>query len=580
MCGILGGTNKEWNYDAGLEVMHHRGPDDKKVCYYEGMNLGFVRLAIRDLSQAAMQPMQSEDGNIVILFNGEIYGIANLRTELESKYVFKTTSDTEVILYAYLEFGKNFIHKIDGMFAIALFDKRLNSVVLYRDRVGIKPLYYLYDGQNFCFSSELKGIEKTCIGYKFEYDITALYDFFTYEYIPEPKSMYKNVYKLEPANYIIYHVDEHRLEQPERYWSLRVNGAQGRQKNAEDLHEEVRDVIQKSVKEQLVSDVNVGTFLSGGIDSSIVTAVTNQLGYNLKAFSVGFNASEKNQHYDERKYAKMLAEKYDIDLCQKVFLQSFLEENYHKAVDWYDEPFAASSCYPAYFVSKMARENDVTVILTGNGGDEIFGGYTRYYLIKKQLASHRMPNRKISDFYYYHFYLRKYKKLSEKILEDVALYALNVDWWGDSNKRRFLKQIGIEVPKDYDDFWYLRKYDNKELPPITRAQVIDFYTYLPSACLQKDDRATMQWSIEARVPLCGKEVIEFAFALSEEDRCPNNEIKGLLKHAYKDIVPEEILYKNKKGFTFPPEYGEKTVGFNNKYEYRKSIFDMVMQKRR
>lgn len=573
MCGILGGNYKQWDYDAGLESISHRGPDGRRIKEYDNFVLGFVRLAIRDLSELAMQPMVSEDNQVAVVFNGELYGIENLRNELERKYEFKTNSDTEVLLNLYLEYGDRFIEKIDGMFAIAIYDRKKDIVTLYRDRVGIKPLYYLYDGTNFCFSSELKGIIQTCKDLLCEYDITALYDFFSYGYIPEPKTMYKNVFKLEPAHKVVFHIAEKKLKTPTRYWELMVNPYEGVTHDVREICEEVRRIISKEIKKQLIADVEVGTFLSGGIDSSIVTTVANEAaGDKLKAFSIGFEIDEeKYRNYDERQYAEMLARKYDIDLIQEIFPKKKLKELYPNIVQWYSEPFAVNSCYPTYFVSELVKKNGVTVVLTGDGGDEIFGGYTRYEKFRQQVRNRKASKKPMSKIYYQYFHHSNRSQFAEKFLEDVALYGLKVDWCHAKNQRRILHQMGIDVPKDYDDFWYFRKYDNEELPPITRAQVIDFNTYLPSQCLQKVDRATMQWSIEARVPLCSKEIIEFAFSLTSDERCFDGELKGILKRAYSEIVPHEILYKDKKGFTAPPRYGDIYIGGG--FEYRKQIYN-------
>lgn len=571
MCGLLGGIKKNWNYEKGLAVMAHRGPDGKRIEIFDDFVLGFVRLAIRDLSESAMQPMMNTDKTVAIVFNGEIYDLEKVKSELSSYYAFKTTSDTEVILNAYLHWGADFIHRIDGMFAIAVYDKNIGTITLYRDRFGVKPLYYYYQNSDFCFASELKGITASCWDVNFQYDITALYDFFTYEYIPEPKSMYQHVYKLEPGCKVVYHIQNGRLENPEKYWNLIVSPYVEAKRNIQDVSKEIQVILNKSIKDQLVADVEVGTFLSGGIDSSIVTAATNMMGYKMKAFSIGFDTIDKYAHYDEREYAKILAQAYDIQLIQKVFTKDDLSNIYNNIQAWYDEPYGAHSCYPSYFLANIVKENGVSVVLTGDGGDEIFGGYTRYADFKERCEKKCIDNHLISEIFYKNFYYKK-NKLAPLFLEKVAMYGVTVDWYASKGKRKMLERLGIQVPKDYDDFWYIRKYDNPDLPAITRAQYIDFHTYLPSVCLQKVDRATMQFSIEARVPFCSKEVVEYAFSLSEEERLPAGELKGALKNAYRSIVPESILDKRKKGFTYPPTYNE-TRGI---YEFRKSIFDIFI----
>ena len=272
MCGILGGNVKKWDYQKGIEAIKHRGPDNQKIMEFNLCTLAFARLSIMDLSDRAMQPLVSADNNVVILFNGEIYGFRELKRELEKKYFFRTSSDTEVILYAYIEYGDKFIDLIDGMYAIAIYDRRIEQVKLYRDRYGIKPLYYMQQGESFAFASELKAIlsasdDKSC----FKIDNTAVYDFLAYQYIPEPKSLYKNIYKLEPATFLFYDLYNKKIIKKGKYWKLRVNTKKHGNKNKQDILEHIRYLIHKSVARQMIADVPVGTFLSGGVDSSIIS---------------------------------------------------------------------------------------------------------------------------------------------------------------------------------------------------------------------------------------------------------------------------------------------------------------------
>lgn len=550
MCGILGGNIKGWNYKKGIEVIKHRGPDGQMVKDYGICILGFARLAIMDLSEKAMQPLESSDGNVVILFNGEIYGFKKLRNILLKKYDFRTTSDTEVILYAYMEYGDKFIDLIDGMFAIVIYDRRTQQLKLYRDRYGIKPLYYLYQGGKFAFTSELKGFLAACDDEsQFKIDNTAIYDYLAYQYIPEPKSMYKDIYKLEPATYIHYDLKEKKIIKKGEYWKLHVNTkAHGSRKRGEVL-EDVRELIRKSVERQMIADVPVGTFLSGGVDSSIVSYECSRINPDIESFSIGF--VEKLS--DESCYAKAVADKFNIkNKCKRLSIDDI------KGVEGmlerlYDEPFADTSAYPTYILSELARR-DVKVVLTGDGGDELFGGYERYTIFLNKIKNKNIDNtyaeRFIVKFMSEDNCLRK--ALLDIFMSESTIYSNLIGMFDENNILNWKKLLGID--KDYDLKWYLHKFYHKELPPMTRIRYLDFKTYLPSDILTKVDRTSMSASLETRIPFLDRKLVEYVFSLTEDECFYDNELKILLKRAYKGILPNEILYRKKKGFSIPDNY--------------------------
>ncbi len=572
MCGILGGSKKNWKYQEALESISYRGPDGMRIKELNGFTLGFVRLAIMDLSENGMQPMPSSDQNVWITYNGEIYGYQNLKKKLEKKgYKFNSTSDTEVILNAYLEYGDKFVEYIDGIFAIVIYDFRIKKLKLYRDRVGVKPIYYYYDGKEFAFASELKELVTLCNDVNFEIDYTAIYDYLTYTYIPEPKTMYKKIHKLPPACAMIYDFESKKIVKKIKYWSLKVNVFQEKKEKKSEIYENIRTLVSEAVKEQMVADVPVGSFLSGGIDSSIVTYECMKINPNIETFSIGF--TEKK--YDELKYADMLSEKYSITKNQQIVNKNLFQSLYYKLKDWYDEPYSDASAFPTYLVSKLARQK-VTVVLTGDGGDELFGGYNRYSgFIKMEIGN----NRKKSFSSLYENLLRPFlyegmrEEKDKKFLEDVARCCFLYEYMIKSEKKKFSKEWHIN--RDYDDYWYFRKYYNKELPPITRMQYMDFYTYLPSDILTKVDRASMQNSLEARVPLLNKKLIEYAFSLSEEERCPKGALKGALKSAYEGIIPDEILYRRKMGFGIPGNYLKHDV--SQQEEFLRDIWKITLK---
>ncbi len=550
MCGILGGNNPHWNYQKGIECMEHRGPDGMRISQVQDFTLAFTRLSIMDLSENGMQPMFSYDNQVGIVFNGEIYGYRKLRDTLVKKgYRFRSTSDTEVILNAYLEWGEKFITKIDGMFGMAIYDKRDMTVKLFRDRVGIKPLYYYYNGFDFGFASELKGIVNMCNTASLEVDNTALYDYIYYLYIPDPKTIYKNVYKLLPGHRMTFDIRKRRIMKDSAYWKLKVNDCQGAQRKQSDLIEELRHLVKESVEEQMIADVPVGTFLSGGVDSSIVTYEGHQINPGLETFSMDFADSR----YSELRYANELAARYQMHMNSRIFNRSIFRQHYHKLKDWYDEPFADTSAFPTYLVSEMAKEK-VSVVLTGDGGDEVFGGYWRYQSMWRKEQEHG-PDSPIITLLYDKMQDRK--KNNYFWLDDLTFLSRVYGWRPSLDDKKIRKQLQID--KDYDICDTLRRYYHKDLPPITRVQLLELKTYLPNDILTKVDRASMAVSLESRVPLLARKVIEFSFSLSEEDRCPKGELKGLLKKAYEKEIGKDILYRKKMGFGMPITYFKKKV---------------------
>ena len=545
MCGILGGNKRTWNYRAGIESMKHRGPDGICIETMQDITFAFARLAIIDLSSNGMQPMFSDDKNVCIVFNGEIYKYENLKKELEKKYCFRSKTDTEVLLYAYMEYGDSFIDKIDGMFAIAIYDRRREKIKLFRDRVGIKPLYYYVQGREFGFSSELKGLINMLGDQKLEIDKTAIYDFLTYIYIPEPKSLYKRIYKLEPGYYLTYDVRKSRIERKGAYWHLKVSTREGKKKNSDTAKYELRKRIKDAVEAQLIADVTVGTLLSGGVDSGIVTFECHRMNAQIGTFSMGF----EDPAYDELKYARRLVKEWDL----KNYEGRFKRQTYRQLLEnmklWFDEPFADDSAFPTYEVLRLAKKNGVTVLLTGDGGDEVFGGYdVSDVLYKKRGINLRAVSDMYEDVVRNHV---MYRSVCDSVcLDGAAFFAWKRHRMMHSEKKRYAELLGI--PKDYDDYWFIRKHYHKELPPVTRAQIIDFHTFLP-AVLNKVDRTSMALSLEVRVPLLDRDVIEYSFSLPQEVRCPGHMKKELLKRAYPEI-PYSIRYRKKQGFSIPYEY--------------------------
>ena len=554
MCGFVGGTDPAWDYPAALDALAHRGPDASKLHLDSPVSVGFRRLSIIDLAEQANQPMFTPDGKTWIAFNGEIYGFKRLRDDLINRgYGFRTQSDTEVLLNAYLEWRDDFVEHFDGMFAIALWDGQSKKLKLYRDRPGIKPLYYYYDGQRFAFGSELKAIEAACSSIGLKTDQTALYDFLGYRYVPAPKTAYENCFKLLPGHRLVFDPATGALDGPAPYWRLPIPG-EPRQMAADEASEELRSLIDASVSDQMIADVPLGFFLSGGVDSSAVVASAAGLGAKLSTFSIGFDSDAVS----ETPYAREVAELFSTDHHERILTQDGAHDLLSKLKTWFDEPFADESAMPTYLVAKTAREN-VTVVLTGDGGDEVFGGYRTYprfarynrppswpAFMDRLTVNIRRRLRRRNPM------ARLLQLLEMRLSDGPELWAKIMQGMPAAAKKDYQREFGL--PRDYDDWWHYRQYWREDLPLRTRLQYVDFHTFMPGLVLTKVDRTSMAVSLEARVPLLDRRVIEFSFSLAEAVRYHNDEPKGLLKHAYRGILPDHILDRRKKGFGIPRYY--------------------------
>lgn len=554
MCGFVGGSDPDWRYEAALETIRHRGPDAGGLRLEGPIKVGFRRLSIIDLAEAANQPFVAADGETWICFNGEIYGYLRLRTELEQLgHAFRTQSDTEVLLEAYLEWGEDFVEHIDGMFAIAIWDARDKALRLYRDRPGIKPLYYYYDGRRFAFASELKAIEAALDKQDLATDHTALYDFLGYRYVPAPKTLYRNCFKLLPGHAIRFDPAAGQASEPRPYWQLPA-GLPRDSLTVDAAAEELRHLIDESVRDQMIADVAVGFFLSGGIDSSVVVAAAKAAGGNVETFSIGFDSDAVS----ETPYARTVAEHFGTEHHERILSQAGAQDLLPSLKTWFDEPFADDSALPTFLVSRIARER-VTVVLTGDGGDEVFGGYSTYNRFVRYSGWPSWPRlfdsgvvRLRKRLHRRNPFNRFLRVLEMGLSSDVELWAKIMHGMSYDAKTHYRQEFGLD--KDYDDWWHYRRYWRNDLPLKTRLQYVDFHTFLPGSILTKVDRTSMAVSLEARVPFLSRRLIEFSFSLPEKIRFHDDHPKGLLRHAYRNILPQAILERRKKGFGVPRYY--------------------------
>jgi asparagine synthase (glutamine-hydrolysing) len=552
MCGIFGFTNfKDRDLGKGRESLHnlhHRGPDQWNEYYDENIYIGHQRLSILDLSEHGRQPMMSPDENVIISVNGEIYNFLTLKKTLENKYNFISTSDSEVLLYGYMEWGiDKLLEKIDGMYAISIYDKTSNILYLARDRAGIKPLYYSTINNQICWASEINAIHKFYENKNvLKYDYTAFYDFLTYLYIPTPKSMFLNVYKLEPAHYLKIDTKTNSYEKIS-YWHLKIKECEDDIKTAKNI---IYSLLKESIEEQMVADVPVGFFLSGGMDSSTIVALAAQNHNDINTFSIGFS----DKTHDETQFAKLIADMYKTKHHEKILDESSTKDMFHKIKDWYGEPFGDTSCFPTFIVSQFAKESS-TVVLTGDGGDEVFGGYNWYTKFQKIQNFPKLP---LKIFKTIISKIKKKNNLFTKIVKKLELYFVLDEFevytrlmggMLKDEKNKYRKIWSID--EKYDDYWYFRKFYKRKLPLFTRLQYLDFHTYLHDDIFTKVDRASMAVSLECRIPFMKKELVEYSFSLKEDVRFNGDRLKGVLKETFKQELPNEILKRNKKGFSIP-----------------------------
>jgi asparagine synthase (glutamine-hydrolysing) len=538
-----------------IETQAHRGPDDWGMWSDEYCALGHRRLSIIDLSEAGRQPMSNARGDIQITFNGEIYNFQQLRLELEKLgHRFRTRTDTEAIICAYEQWGVNCLAKLRGMFAFGIWDRRRRRLFLARDRVGKKPLFYTQVGQRFLFASELQGIlaEKDVPR---EVHPPAIDAYLSYGYVPAPGAAFKGVYKLPPAHYLTLELKRSGFEKRiERYWSLDYEPKL--RMGEDEACEILREKMTEAVRLRMISDVPLGAFLSGGIDSSVVVGLMAKLsGAKVRTFSIGFNEAA----YDETSHARRIAERWGTD-HHEFIVEPDAFSILPKLVRHYGEPYADSSAIPTFYVAQMTRRH-VTVALNGDGGDESFAGYERYlanYLAERMRS---IPGAALA---------------SRSLSRIISGRPFSIDPKSRAHRaRRFLAAAWRPMPERYtqwlkifQDEAKLRLYSPEfsgllngqggefipgRLPthPVDAAMASDVASYLPYDLLVKVDIASMANSLEARSPFLDHEVMEFAARLPVEIKFRGGRLKSLLKRAFADLLPPENVNRRKMGFGVP-----------------------------
>ncbi len=581
MCGICGiyGMNDRNLIERMCAKITHRGPDAEGFYFDAGLMLGMRRLKVIDL-ETGDQPVYNEDKTVVVINNGEIYNYREVRKDLQDAgHIFATNSDTEVMVHLYEEYGDGFVNKLRGMFACALWDTKKQRIVLARDRIGIKPLYYHFHNGILSFASELKSL-LVCPKISKELNFSALHKYLTYTYVPAPETIFENIYKLMPGHRL---VGVNGRIWTEQYWDLNkgdytYNETQRMDEN--ELSEQLSSLIKESVKMHLVSDVPLGVFLSGGTDSgTILDYASEATDTPVRTFSIGFD----DDYYNELDNARIMSHKYETSHTEYVIKPQ--EMDYMETVlSTFDEPFADSSAIPAYFVSKHAKQH-ATVALSGDGGDEIFGGYGNYRADKITNYYRRLPSAvrdKLNPFIANKFsknnsgVLAQIKKLAETSSfspEYGHAFWLSVFSRGTKEKlythENLKSLLDVDPLAEYED--YSRHYYNGDF--INGCMNIDMKRVLPDDYLTKVDRMSMLNSLEVRVPFIDHRLIEFAVTIPSRYKLKGLTSKYLLKRIMKGRLPDKILNGKKKGFSMPLNkwFKEDFSSLVDKYLSKKKI---------
>jgi asparagine synthase (glutamine-hydrolysing) len=559
MCGIVG----VWNYRSRAPVsrellstmtdsMIHRGPDDSGLYFDDqaGLGLGFRRLAIIDLSDAGHQPMCNEDGSVWTVFNGEIYNFLSLRSVLEAQgHRFRSRTDTEVILHQYEERGPQAIADLWGMFGLAVWDAKARRLVLARDRMGKKPLFVYDDGARLLFASELKAILKDPTVPRLV-NPDALAEYLALGYVGAPRTILSGVTKLEPGHVLVH---DGTCAARRRYWDWLTAFEPDERRTEEEWCEELRETLREAVRARMISDVPLGAFLSGGVDSSAVVALMAGLSNRpVKTFSIGF----ADQGLNELPYARQIAQRFGTDHHEYVVEPESLRDLLPALVYQFDEPFGDSSAVPTSYVAKIARR-EVTVCLSGDGGDEAFAGYPRYYRALLERKFDRIPAllRHVGFPVMAGLLPRhiRWRWLARRqLLTPSARYAFGMQTFYGPQVGELLSPDVTAAVELVPAFLTLAQRRADKLDYLSQLQYLDGVTYLPEDILVKVDRTSMWHALEVRAPLLDHRVLELAARIPASLRLKDGrEGKYILKRALRGLLPDEVLDRPKQGFGIP-----------------------------
>lgn len=556
MCGICGFN---WQDEKLIRRMtdkiHHRGPDSSGVMAFPGMSIGNARLSIIDLSRNGDQPMVNQQGDLWIVYNGEIYNFGEIKKDLILKgHRFNGHCDTEVVLKSYQEYGPDCLHRFNGMFAIAIWDNKKKELFLARDRIGIKPLYYYFKNGRLIFGSEIKCILESDHVQK-EVNLQSLYYYLGYEFVPAPDTMFKNIYKLRQGHYALFKEGKLKIE---KYWDLKFSPEILEEEEAADR---VFDVLEKSVKRRLISDVPLGVFLSGGLDSSTVVGFTaRNYGKRLKTFSIGY----KDKTFSELPYAKQVSDyfgtEHNVLMIDPISPDDISDSLYHL-----DEPMTDLSSIPFYLISRKAREQ-VKVCLSGEGGDEIFMGYDRYKAAKMDSYYRIFPRvfrekiiapiiTRLPDQPQKKGAINMLKRFIEGSLYPLEAGAMRWQYFlsSDMAANIFNGSMRQDISfTPFDPIYHFSRSCNSE-DPVDKDIYVDTKLTMADSVLMKVDKMSMATSLEVRVPFLDHEVMELATSIPANLKLNRMMTKYIFRKALKknQFLPDNIIYRGKQGYSLP-----------------------------
>lgn len=571
MCGICGYISKREkpDLDAMTNVMIHRGPDDRgiylKIFDEINIGLGHRRLSIIDLSSAGHQPMANEDETIWIVFNGEIYNFLEIKPVLiDLGHIFKSNSDTEVIIHAYEEWGEKCLEKFNGIFSFAIWDEKKKKLFVARDRLGVKPLYYFCDSDSFVFASEIKSILISKL-VEAEVNVEAIPYYLTFLWVPGPQTMFKNIFKLLPGHYLVRQDNKIEIKQ---YWDIQsikqLSSSEG------EIGQRLLGLLRQTIKKELVSDVPLGSFLGGGIDSSIITTLMTEVQIKpVNTFTINFSPNNKKVEGLplDVTYSRILKQQLKGKLnYQEIFIQPDFVDLLPKAIWHTEEPIADPAIILTYLICRAAKDNGITVMLSGMGGDEVFAGYNRhiaqkllYYCDKLRLrfalvGLKKIVNRTpILNNWPFTAALRYLKKIAKHFDLPPDQRYVGISSW--LSKKECLNLLSDKIKRQiHQQNWqdiHLEFYNKHNFDYLDRALYTDLKTFLVDLNLTYTDKMSMAASVEARVPLINPALVEFAFQIPSKLKLRHWTTKGILKKIFQNILPKKIIKRGKVGFGAP-----------------------------
>lgn len=540
MCGILAQIKRDAPVDVSVfnrmrDTMTHRGPDGfgTSILHEGNIAFGHRRLSIIDLSDDGKQPMCNEDGSIWITFNGEIYNFQPLRDQLlAAGHRFHSKTDTEVLVHGYEEWGmEGLLNRLKGMFAFVIYDASTQRIMAARDRFGIKPMVYSFDGKQLVIASEIKAIAANPEFPK-ELSQSGLADFFSYAYVPYTYTIYKDAFKLAPAHFLMFDLAQFQFS-VHRYWNLETAS---KKVDPKEAVERTNELLREATREHLIADVPVGLFLSGGYDSGTLLMHMHDLGYQANCYTIGFESSEQSEHDQAASMAEAFGGQHVLEMMSpKADIFELLE----RMSTYYDEPFAASSMVNTFVISEMAAKH-CKVVLSGEGADEVFAGYKWHNKIndyyKHVSLKERVKNIRKGLFSSKDVYLNLYNRSMTGVLDEAL--RTNVL---DGETQQTMKQRGL---------WHFEQFYHPEMDVVKLCQYMDSFTFIPNHCLWRADISSMAHSLEVRVPFMDHEIYEYVFSLDRNVYFQEKRKKFLIEENIKARVPKSILEMPKRGFSF------------------------------